>query len=279
MPNLPVRELKKRPLAAFQPKQFRKLIQGRGLLFRWSRAVLCTCRVNGETDQADPTCVRCAGDGWQYVNPQEAANPGINASRDFEKIYAVLSNLALDPNVQMPAGGWTFSDAQITVQHEIRVGYRDRWIAMDHLMAWTEVLVRGPDTVPIGKYPRTSVIQAQSMRYEPTDINWVAADDGAGGQTLYYPGTDFNLVAAVEDDTNLIYEPSKLVWVTGRGPSTGQQYVVHYECHPVWIVDDATYSIQGAQGPAEGLKGVDAARMLPTTFKVKMDFLTQQRGT
>ena len=279
MPKLPVTELKTRPLAAFQPKLFRKLIQGRGLLFRWSRAVYCTCSLNNESDNPDPGCSRCAGDGWQYVNPMETENPGITDSRDFEPIRAVLSNLALDPTIQQPLGGWSFSDGQLTVQQEIRVGFRDRWISVEHRMRWNEELIRGSaDEVPIGKYPRTTAIQRQSMRYEPLDINWIASE-AAGVQTRYYPGTDFTLTPAVDDDSALIYTPSQLVWEMGRGPSEGQMYMINYECNPVWVVDDATYSIQGAQGPAEGLKGPEAARMLPTTFKVRLDYLTTKRGS
>lgn len=281
MPELPVTELKKRPLARFQPKQFRKLIQGLGLEFRWSRAVPCTCALNSETDTWDPTCVRCGGNGFQYVNPDEENNPGItDLGKDYVNIHAVLSNLALDPKVQQPIGGWHFSDGMLTVQHEIRVGYRDRWVAINHEMAWVEELVRGSGlVVPVGKNQRTAEIQAQATRYEPIDVNFVAADDGLGTQTIYYAGTDYTITAAIEDADTDTYEPAKLTWVSGRGPATDQRYVVHYTCHPVWIVDDATYSIQGAQGPAEKLKGTIAARMLPTTFKVKLDYLTDQRGT
>ncbi len=279
--GLPEQELKKRPLARFQPDKFRKLIQGLGPVFRWSRSVNCVCFLNTETDQPDPTCLRCGGDGWQYVNPCENENPGITeAGKDYENINAVMSNLALDPTIQQPMGGWSFSDGQLTVQQEIRVGFRDRFVAVEHLMAWSEILVRGDvDTVPVGHLQRTSAIQRTAMRYEPVTVNFLAAADGSGGQTIYLAGTDYTIVEGVEDDDTSTYEPNRLVWVSGRGPAAGERYTVHYACHPVWIVDDATYSIQAAQGPASGLKGTIATRMLPTTFKVKMDYLTDQRGS
>ena len=280
MPELPKVELKKRPLARFQPKQFRKTIQGLGLQFRWSRAVRCSCALNTETDQPDPTCPRCSGDGWQYVNPDEENVPGATeAGKDYVNIHAVLSNLALDPSIQQPHGGWYFSDGMITVQHEIKVGFRDRWTAIEHEMAWSEYLVRGSGlVVPVGKGKRTAAEQQESMAYEPIDVNWVSSDSG-GTQTIYYAGTDYTLSAAVEDEDTDTYEPAKLNWVAGRGPAVGQKYVIHYTCHPVWVVSDATYSVQGAQGPPEGLKGVVAARMLPTTFRVELDYISQNRGT
>lgn len=275
---LPRKELKTKPSGRFVKRRFAQHIQGLGLEFRWSRAVLCTCRLNTETKQPDPTCARCNGDGWQYVNPLESEIPGRNTQRDFEKIRAVLSSVALDPSIAQPIGGWTFSDALITVQQDIHVGFRDRWICTESVMAWTETLVRAGDTVQVGKDGRGTTGAKQSFRYEPLNINFVASDLN-GTQTIYYPTTDFTVIAAVDDEINHIYEPGKMVWVSGRGPTVGQEYVIHYDCHPVFVVDDETYATQGAQGPERGMKGPRAARHLPTTFKVKLDFISDQRGT
>lgn len=276
---LPRKEIRTTPSGRFDKRRFAQHIQGLGLEFRWSRAVLCTCRLNTETDQPDPTCGRCNGDGWQYVNPLEAEEPGRMALRDFEKIRAVLSSVALDPSIAQPIGGWTFSDALLTVQQDIHVGYRDRWICTESIMAWTETLIRGADTVPVGKDGRGTAGQQVAMRYEPISVNFVASDDGMGTQTIYYPVTDFNVIPAVDDEITHNYEPGKLVWVSGRGPAVDQQYVIHYECHPVFVVDDETYATQGAVGPARGIKGPRKARQLPTTFKVKLDFVSDGRGT
>jgi hypothetical protein len=48
---------------------------------------------------------------------------------------------------------------------------------------------------------------------------------------------------------------------------------------PIWLVDSAVYMQQHARGPAAGLKGAVQNQILPTTFKVKLDFLTEKRGT
>lgn len=280
MPTLPTQQIKTTPKASFRRDLFSKLIQGTGLRFRWSRAVLCTCRLNTETSQPDPVCTRCNGDGWMHVNPLEASLPGQTEKRDWEEVDAVISSMALNPDIAQPPGGWTFGDALLTVQQEIRVSFRDRFVALESVMGWTETLTRlAGNTVPVGLQKRTTAVQAGTCRYEPVAINYVASSDDAGVQTLYYPTTDFVLQAAVTDTVTDTYEPAKIVWVDGRGPAVGVQYVVHYDCRPVWVVDDATYAIQGATGPELTLKGANAARTLPTTFKVHLDFLTDQRGS
>ena len=281
VPRLPTKLAKTGVQARMVPLRFRQHIQGQGQQFRWSRAVLCTCFLNNEDIQADPTCDRCNGDGWQYVNPLETAIPGRTAQRDFETVTAVMSTLALDPDIQQPPGGWTFGKGLLTVPDAVQVSYRDRFIAIDHLMGITETLVRlDSAVVPIGKAKRPTSVQLGSMSYEPVCINFIASADRATGvQTIYYPDTDFTIRDAINDEETHTYEPAKLVWQTGRGPSTGQSYVIHYSCRPVWLVDDATYSVQTLQGPNPGLSGTFEVNQHPTTFSVVLDYLPDQRGS
>lgn len=266
----PVQEGKTRPLAAFDPRAFSKLIQGRGTLFRWSRAINCSCRLNDDTDQFNPNCTRCGGDGWSYINPCfKTDHTGV----DYIEMECVFANVGLDPTVLEILGHWTMGNALLTVQNEARVGYRDRFIGINQVMSWTELRERltGND-VPVGWAGRTSTVQKGALRYEPTEINYVEADI-AGVQTIYRETTDFILKVASAT------EPAKLSWVTGKGPPVGQLYTIHYTCHPVWVVDDSTYQAQHTTGPERGLKGKDVLQTLPTTFKVALDHLSGQRGT
>jgi hypothetical protein len=256
------------PKATFDPSLFTKAIHGLGLDFHWSRAVACPCSLNdSETYQPDPTCVRCLGDGWWYINPY--VKDERHSSRSYHPIKAVFAQAALKPDLYQNFGPFTFADALLTVTDDMRVGFRDRFIGVQQKMTWTETTLRGATPlVPIGKSDRTTAIQKTAMRYEPDEIMFVADDS-----SMYWEGTDWKIRRAT------LTEPKRMEWIAGRGPSSGTRYTIHYVCHPVWMVDDATYGIQHSVGPEKGLKGRDTLQTLPTTFKIKLDYLVRQQGS
>lgn len=266
----PVQETKTSPLASFDPRAFSKLLQGRGLWYRWSRALTCPCLLNSETRQWDPTCTRCGGDGWLYVNPCAAENR--HDTNDYIRVRCIFSSVSGQPTVTDPVGAWDNSVATLTVQNEMRVGFRDRFVSEEQEMAWSEQLVRGADLVPIGRNGRSTTVQKTAMRYEPIRVNYVEDDDGAGNPRVYYQGTDFDFVPPLNS------EPAHMKWRTGLGPPDGTLYTIHYDIRPVWVVEEFIFSVQNSKGPASGLKGADVLQILPTTFKVRLDFLTQKRG-
>ena len=256
------------PKSTFDPELFTKTIHGLGLSFRWSRAVACPCSLNdSETYQPDPTCPRCIGDGWWYVNP--FLKDERHSTRDYSTVKAVFAQAALKPDLYQNFGPFTFADALMTMTDDLRVGFRDRFIGVQQKMAWTETVLRGATAlVPIGKTDRTTTVQKTSMRYEPVSIDFVADDT-----TYYWENVDWKIRRAT------LTEPTRMEWIAGRGPAAGTRYTMHYVCRPVWIVDDATYGIQHSVGPEAGLKGADTLQTLPTTFKVKLEYLVRQQGT
>lgn len=269
----PFQQLKTAPLAAFDPAAFAKLIQGRGIWYRWSRAVDCPCRLNSDTDQWDITCARCAGDGWMFVNPC-AAQERHMPTKDYTRVRAIFSTVTDKPTNVEVHGEWIYGNATLTVQNEMRVGFRDRFIAEQQEMAYSEFLVRGAgDRVPVGLHGRTAAEQETAMRYEPVRINYVEDDDQAGTRTIYYEGLDFIHVGPAGS------EPAHMQWKPGKGPPEGRDYVVHYDIRPVWLVAEGIYRIQNSVGPEAGLSGADVLQHLPTTFKVGLDFQTPKRGT
>lgn len=268
----------KRPIVAYlDPALFRELIQGLGLDFRWSRAVQCPCRLNADTDQPDPTCVRCAGDGWWYVNPDQKVDRHTAGLRDYMDVRCAFSSGGLNPDLYQNFGHFEFGDAVMAVQNEMRVGYRDRFIGMQQEMAWSEVIYRDISraTVPVGRTGRTRDTQRTAMRYEPVRIDFVG---GVAGER-WYEGEDW--VLSQESLRTPAYpgEPRKLEWLPGKGPANGERYTVHYVCRPVWVIDEATYAVQFATGPEAGIKGLPIRQEHPTAFKVRLDFLTAARGT
>lgn len=259
-------------MGRFDPQKFTALIQAHGFWYRWSRALTCPCRLNSITDQADPTCVRCGGDGWQYVNPN--ANEERHNTRDYTRVQAIFSNMKDEPSIEEEPGPLHFGEAQLTVHNAMRVGHHDRFIGEEQLIGYSELLRRGAvNDVPVGKRGLSTAIQKTAMRYEPVEINYVADDDGAGNETIYYSGVDYRLKPAT--DTT----PAQLSWITGRGPPADRLYTIHYVMHPVWIVEDAVYLVQHGRGPLAGIKGSIERQLLPTTFKVKLDWLTDKRSS
>ena len=269
MSSSPKIEKKYGPLGTFDPHMFSKAIQGLGLSFRWSRAVECPCRMEG-TDTFKPGCDKCGGDGWWYVSP-DVSNNRHKATIDYIDVTCTFGQANMRPSMLESFGQYTFADAIMTFQNEMRVGYRDRFIGSEQEMSWTELLVSGGagSTVVVGKTGRTTAAQKGAMRYEPLLINFLADED----DVIYYRHQDFRIL-----DGTLV-EPQRLQFLPGKGPAAGKLYTVHYNCRPIWIVDEATYGIQGLRGPDAGLKGLKEPQTLPTTFKVRLDFVTQARGS
>ena len=144
----PVQESKVAPQAKFDPRAFSKLIQDKGLEYLWSRALNCPCQLNPQTKQWDVACTRCGGDGWMYVNPCHYTEQHLN--RDWTPVRAIFSTVKTGDTTTDILGEWSDGRATLTVQNEMRVGYRDRFIGIQQEIAFSEVLERGPDTVPIG---------------------------------------------------------------------------------------------------------------------------------
>lgn len=255
------------PQARFDPQAYSIQLNEMGLDYRWSRAVECPCRLNLITDQWDVTCPRCLGDGWMYVHPCAQETRG-QAVEDYSLVRGIFSSVGGDPSIIETFGSFEFGEAILTVQNTHRVAYRDRFVAVEQEYAHSELVLRGEgDIVPIGKTGRSREEQLTALRYEPVRVNYAATADG----TAYYQGLDFQVVA-------LPSGMSQLRWLSGRGPAVGDIYTIHYDFRPVWIVDSNVYKVQNSRGPAAGLTGTNILQRLPTTFKVRLDYLTPGRG-
>lgn len=278
----PAVEPKFGPQSAFQVDEFAKTIQAQGLTFLWSRAVECPCSMD-DSDQYNPSCPRCKGDGWWYVNPAQYDEP--HATRDHLSIKAIFGATGKAGSDKFkPFGTWTFGEATMTFQSHMSVAYRDRFVGIEQRMGRSETLIRGAgraagSIVAVGKSKRTTTAQKEALRYEPMFVNFVADDTDAEGAdagtgTVYYPRRDFVLME------RQLTEPARLRWLPGRGPAEGARYTVHYDFRPVWVVDEAPQAYTTTlPGPARGAKGTRENRVLPSSFKVLLDFLTPARGT
>lgn len=256
-------------LGTFDASLFEKAIQGLALRFRWSRALECPCRMDN-SDQWRPDCSLCGGDGWWYVSPE--SNRDRHLGRDYVEVQCTFGQATIKDNFDQEFGGYSFTDGIMTVQSPMRVAYRDRFVGMEQEMAWNELLVSAGEgtTIEVGKTTRSTEIQRQAMRYEPVAVNFVASESG-GTPTYYYEGQHYKMLEPTGDN------PLRMQWLPAQGPTAGTLFTVHYSCRPVWIVNDATYGVQALQGPAKGMKGRLSPQNYPTSFKVKLDFLTPAR--
>lgn len=225
--------------------------------------MLCSCRLNAQTEQPDPTCAICDGSGFRYVNPELYDRPEV--ARDWVELKGILSSISLDTNIYHEPGEMTHGTAVLTLPGEADAGYRDRFVSMEHEMTYSEVLIRGAGAlVDVGHGGRSTSERREVTRYPPIKINFVGDDT-----TIWYPLLDFNLREAGFDGT------VQLEWLTGRGPAAGARYSLHYTCRPTWIVEESMYGVQNAKGPPSSLKGTKVIQSLPKTYRVRLDWLTQ----
>lgn len=257
-------------VAAFDLDLFNQVIQKLGMRFEWSRAVACPCQM-ARSNQPDPSCNDCYGSGWWYISPEQ--NRERHFARNFIPVRAVPSMMKSsfnDVDEVNTVGLWWGGEMQLTVHHKSAVGWRDRFKCVDQVMPFTEILTRGSDaTIAVGNWGRTTDEWKESMRYEPLRVNNVVDED----KVVYVRGTHWELRERTET------EPTRMYWKAGQGPAVGKRFSVHYDCHPVWIVADATYGTQASQAPPTGSKGALDPQLLPTTFKVMLDYLTNAEGS
>lgn len=268
-------KLKTEPDVAFANLEFTKLLEGKGLTFRWSRVLKCPC-ANPETNTFDPTHVACKGLGYLYVHPYAAEHR--YSTRDYLEIAAAFSSGRADPTEQQQ-GPVVQGSAQITVDGVHKVHTGDRFIGIDQFLPWTELLIRDTSmsVVPVGRFGLArggGEDQQRATRYRPIKINYVRGLD-----TSYWEHTDFRLVRETAR------EPARFEWLPGRGPSDGERYTIHYLAHPVWEVQSEDYQVQhlygwpDAVGGSNGVRGAFVLQHLPTTYRVLLDWLVSQEGS
>jgi hypothetical protein len=257
------------PQARFKPDEFVRFIESHGLLYRWSRALVCPCTLTPEVGAFDPTCERCV-DGWLYVNPLSSTQPEL--VRDYTPVKAIVSQITLDTsNAKWIPSPWVTNRGTITVLGSLEVSYKDRFVAMDQRMTLSQTLYRGASLiVPVGWFGRAVSIQQTALKFEPLKVHYVVDEDG----DVYRQGADYELIGPTAT------EPARVAWKsTGSSPAEGVRFSISYDCHPVWKIDDATFAIQNSIGPATGLSGTFGVQYLPTTYSIALDWLPSQQGS
>lgn len=255
---------KARPRADFRPSEFDQAITTKGYRMYWSRAGICPCVNNDQTEQPDPTCQLCKGDAYYYFMPDEAIAAGatkdsegnavvLNAAGTAVQIYVLMTSMTQDVQVFEKFGEWVFGASRATTQPQNKLGYRDRLTSVDSEMTWAQIIeYDGSEIIPI-----TGERKKSGLRYPFLHVHQLRSL-----ASVFRFGTDFVLTASGE-----------IKWLI-TPPASGTRLSLHGVIHPTWIVMDHMHTFRDTQ-----LEGGSSAladqkfRKMPVQAVVKLDFL------
>jgi hypothetical protein len=260
--------VKERPRADFRPGEFDRLITTKGYKVWWSRRGICPCVNNDQTEQPDPVCKLCHGDGYYSFLPdahvaagdlKDGFNNPITVSPDGKaiQIYVLMTSMTQDVEVFEKFGEWVFGTARASTQYQNKLGYRDRLVPVDAEMIWMQVIeYDGGATIGI-----TGRRKKNGLRYPVVTIDELRSVD-----KVFHLQDDYVLSPQGEID-----------WIPGHLPVKGTRLSFHGTIHPPWIVLDHVNTYRDTlltKGGAR-LEGQRATK-LPVQAVVKLEFLVEQ---
>lgn len=260
--------IKPRPRSDFRPEEFDKSIYEKGYRLWWSRAALCPCLNNEQTDQTNPACPLCKGGAYLYFLPDPAIRAGatvdvfgneveVNDARDAVMIQGIMTNFTVDPQVFEKFGEWIFGASRLTTQPENRLGYRDRLVAVDSVMPWSQhIEYDGSAEIVV-----TGGFSKKGLRYPFIEVNYFRSVD-----TIFREGVDFE----VTDDGTIRFLGS-------AAPAADTRLTVHGAVRPVWICMDHMHVYRDTlvERNAPGPTRADQYKRLPLQMVVKLDYLIE----
>ena len=254
---------KGRPRADMRRDMIDSFIDQKGYLVWWSRACVCPCQQNSQTEQPRLTCALCRGSGWHFYLPEVGlqnyavdadGNPiTINDAQDAVLISAIMTAATQDPQVYERFGGYVFGTFRITVHARNRIGYRDRIMMADSLMMFGQLLeADGSATIPV----KTAA---------------------AGKKALWYPAVAVNLLRSESrvfiENADWAIEPDGSIRWLGTPPVAGTVLTCNYEIHPVYRVMDHVHAVRDTNVLKKATSKRDQHQMLPVNAMIKLDFL------
>lgn len=235
--------------ADFKPEQFDLVINQHGKRVRWRKAMLCPC-LEETTGQAAVNCFDCDGSGYVYVDPldiQLLMFSNDSKTRLYEK-FAL----------------WQQGEAQVSMQANYRMGFRDSIESIDDVSNFNELLKKG------NRRGRRSALPANtdSARYRIAAIAKIISKTSVKGSVLSAErGLHFELT-----------EAGHIQW-TAQGNKLipdGVFYSIHYDFHPVYIVTSHPHVMRS---DIKGTKEInEVVQPLPLNASVQLDFLSDTAG-
>lgn len=254
--GLPVGQKEAGQRVDFKPDKFILAIETKGVRLAWHRAARCPCAgVNTQTDQSDPNCSICGGDGWLLFKPAgfvtdtkivgelDATHQVILGSTGAV-IRGLLSGITnkFVPYDQVVARLEGIS--MLTVRPENKLGYYDRLCNLDATVTHCELKDAASGST-------------LSMRYPIRDINLLRSES-----TVYVKTTDFTIVAG------------DISWVDGQAPAEGTQLACHYLTHPYWRVMDHPHASR--MTPVKFKSSANDPRPMPVSAVLKYEWMISE---
>lgn len=257
--NLPEGQKEAGQRVDFKPDKFVLAIETKGYRVAWSRAAQCPCTpINDQTEQPSPNCSLCDGRGWFYFAPALATvdEDTVGTLTDVQRaivqsnaavIRAIMTGITTEKVPYDPIGSRLEGVMNATVRPENRLGYYDRITNLDSLIVYSEVVEAGDPASPL------------STRYPIVALNLVRSE------TTAYTAPTLSLSAG------------KIVWNDSlTAPASGTLLLVHYLCHPVWLVVNHPHAIRTSPVKFKTGSPVSPAgnpEPLPIQAVIKYEFL------
>lgn len=251
----------------FDPKQYDREIRAYGYRCYWSAAEMCPCRGNSVTDQADPSCLVCDGQGWLYTMPDPegetltdylAAVPPFLDRDDARATQAIITSMTHDTQTYEKFGEWLSGAARLTTFTFNRIGYRDRFQLADSVMPYKQVL-----TVPENKLFPVGNHALDRIRYPAVKL--LRAIEVVKGASTFVDRTDEVTVA---DDGSLD--------LTASTVAVGTRLGIRYDMHPVLLVNEFPFAARDSRQKFKTPLAIGQRLILPVHAFVKLDFLLTQ---
>ena len=236
-------------------------IETQGVRLAWSRATSCACApVNAQTQQPDPNCPLCQGEGTFYFVPPDYVLSA-DAGELTEVQQAILDNGAAlirgivgkSHHIEEfydPLGRWRWGKMFVAVRPENRIGFHDRLVNLDSIIVHSEsVIVEANSAVVPTRYTVIDLTMMRSLT------------------TVYSSATDYTIVNGV-----ITLDPTVI-------PTEDTRLSVHYTTHPTWLVTDSPHAIRETSRriPAPGSTGaytpLGTVTALPLLAQIELEMI------
>lgn len=248
--------VKDKPRVDFVPNDFVRAIEAKGYRVAWQRASPCPCvPINTQTDQTNPNCTLCRGQGWILWKPEAAVTDTrtigtltplqAQLAENAAVVRAVMTGLTATKYPYQDIGPRLEGTLNVTMRAENKLAYYDRIVNLDSVAVYAEIT----ETDDSGVLP---------LRYPATYVNLLRSES-----TIYTEGTHYSLVTGA------------VTWQAGAVTS-GTRVVCHYLTHPSWRVVEHPHNVRLTQITAKTASPTTPAgdpSDLPVQAIAKLEFL------
>jgi hypothetical protein len=229
----------------FRTIEFIRAIQQHGYFLLWRKAVICPC-LNPVTKQVEMNCDHCDGSGFFYFDPIETRG--------------IMSRFERNAKTYEKFGSWVEGSAQLTVEPQYRMHYRDQIEMLDSVMTHSEVITKGDRHGLRSKLPENR----DSARYRIHRMVQAVILD-----------TDTQEITKLEEGYHYKVDVNGWVeWLAAGQTLVADETVISllYDYHPIFMVMSHLHAFREAV--LESKSPVAEVFSLPVQTTIKLDYLS-----